>query len=230
MNRSRVFRPARVLPESILVRLPDLREMRREALAGEAEAIARAIESDVEGCADREAELQASLDEARERMERREREHAEEIARIREEADRAVRESVERFTGAAKEMMAQREDMILSAEEGLVRLAVSVARRIVSDAVKVDETLVLDTIRRALRHVVEKESVVLRVNPEDIRIVREHGSDWLAVLEGTRSLEIVEDGRVRRGGCLVETEAGNVEAQLDKQLKTIERALVEKVR
>ena len=230
MSRSRVFRTARVLPESILVRLPDLREIRREAFAGEADAIARAIESDVEECADREAELQASLDEMRERMERREREHAEETARIGEEADRRVRESVERFTGAVKDMMAQREDLILAAEEEVVRLAVAVARRIVGDAVRVEEELVLDTVRRALRHVVEKESVVLRVNPEDLRIVREHESDWLAVLEGTRSLDIVEDGRVRRGGCLVETEAGNVEAQIEKQLATIERALVEKVR
>ncbi|MBN1826866.1 MAG: hypothetical protein JW958_11425 [Candidatus Eisenbacteria bacterium] len=230
MNSRRVFRSARVLPESILVRLPDPRHADREGLAGEAEWIANAIESDVKDCVDREAELKASLDEMRERLERREREHAEELTRARAEGEHAVREAVEKFAGAAKDLMAQREDLFLASEETVVRLAVAVARRIVGDAVQVDEALVLETVRRALRLVTEKESVVLRVNPEDLKIVREHGSDWLAILEGTRSLEIVEDGRVRRGGCLVETEAGNVEAQLEKQLQTLEKALVERVR
>ena len=75
----------------------------------------------------------------------------------------------------------------------------------------------------------EKEKVVVRVHPNDLKTVREHRSEWLSMLEGTRSLEIVEDERISAGGCLVETEAGNVEAQIERQIKVLERALIETV-
>ena len=125
---------------------------------------------------------------------------------------------------------AQQRDLLLQSEETVVRIAVAVARKIVGDAIAVRDDAVLETVRNALKHVVEKESVSIHVNPEDLKIVREHGSEWLAALEATRSLEVQEDERIGRGGCLVETEAGNVEAQIDKQLKALERALVEEVK
>ncbi len=147
-----------------------------------------------------------------------------------EEAAGPVAEIVGRFTSMMDDFAAQQSDLVRSSEETVVRLAVAVARRILGDVVAADEEAVLETVRRALKQVVEKENVIIHVNPEDLRIVREHGSEWLGRLEGTRSLEIQEDERIGRGGCLVETESGNVEAQIEKQLKTLERALIEKVR
>lgn len=173
-----------------------------------------------------EQELRAALGDLEKRWVEREKEFAGAESR----AEEKVAEAVKRLTSIADDFMAQREDLFKSAEETVLRLAVAIARRVVGDIVAVKEDVVLETVRRALGYVVEKERVTVRVNPEDLRTVREHQSEWLDLVEGTRSLNIEEDERIRKGGCLVETETGNVEAQIEKQLQTLERVLVETVK
>ena len=55
------------------------------------------------------------------------------------------------------------------------------------------------------------------------------GNVMAEVIVTVGDLEIVEDDRIGAGGCLVETEAGNVEAQIEKQLKGLEQALIEMI-
>lgn len=212
---TRVIRTNRILTESCVVGLP---------AGGRGEATPE------ESARERERMALVRLAEMQKRWEEREAAMEAEIAAARGEAERPVKDIVERFTSMITDFVTQQRELVRSSEETVVRLAVAMARRIVGDAIAVDEDTVLGTVRRALGHVVEKEQVVVRVHPGDLRVVREHGSEWLAALEGTRSLEIQEDERIARGGCLVETEAGNVEGQIEKQLQTLERALVEAVR
>lgn len=223
MRSSRVIRPARVLEDSFQVLVPCPSTSEPEGECGGESEVAR-------GALERERELQVEL-QARERQwEEREEAHAEELRRAEARASEEIGKAVERFTSIVDDFMAQREDLLKSSEETVVRLAVAIARRIVGEAVEVNDEIVLEAIRRALKHVVDKENVAVRVNPRDLKIVREHRSDWLGIVEGTRSLEIEEDERIHPGGCLVETEGGNVEAQIGKQIQTLEKALVERVR
>lgn len=227
MRPPRVIRPARVLPDVFPVLIP---EDRGKGTINAATAIAE--EDRVES--EQEQELRAVLCDLEQRWEQREQEHAEELSRLgaqeREKAEEEIRTVVSRFTSIVEDFLAQREDLLKSSEETVMRLALAVARRVILEAIEVDGEVVLETVRRALRHIIDKENVTIRVNPEDLKIVREHSSEWLGIVEGTRSLEIEEDDRIRRGGCLVETEAGNVEAQIDKQIQTLEKALIESIR
>ncbi|MFH1278415.1 MAG: FliH/SctL family protein [Candidatus Eisenbacteria bacterium] len=215
---SRVIRPTRLREEARMVSLPPAG--RNDAAAPDELGAAR----------ERERAALEKIAEYERRWNDREAGFDARLAAAAEDAARPVEEIVGRFTSMMDDFEAQRRDLVRSSEDTVVRLAVAVARRILSEAVTVDEEGVLETVRRALKQVVEKENVIIHVNPDDLRIVREHGSEWLGILEGTRSLEIQEDDRIGRGGCLVETESGNVEAQIEKQLKTLERALIEKVR
>jgi flagellar assembly protein FliH len=227
MPSSRVIRPTRVLSEAFRVVVPEGAIGGRVCRGGVGEAGELS-------CEERGRELAEALTRMEERWEEREQEHAEQLRRVQMEAEEAARERIEeavsKFTSVVDDFLAQREDLLKSSEESIVRLAVAIARRIVGDGIAVNQEAVLETVRRALKQIVEKEHVVIRVNPADLKIVREHASEWLGIVEGTRALEIEEDERIRRGGCLVETESGNVEAQIDKQLQTLEKALVEGVR
>ena len=53
----------------------------------------------------------------------------------------------------------------------MVRLAVAVARRIVGDAVRLDDQVVLTTVRRALQHAAEAQRVVVQVHPSELQLV-----------------------------------------------------------
>jgi flagellar biosynthesis/type III secretory pathway protein FliH len=68
--------------------------------------------------------------------------------------------------------------------------------------------------------------VVLRIHPEDAPAARD-GAGRLARALGRAAVELREDPSVPRGGAVVDTEAGRVDAGLEAQLEVLARALEE---
>jgi flagellar assembly protein FliH len=70
----------------------------------------------------------------------------------------------------------------------------------------------------------------VHVHPSDLQLVEQHASGWAGLTPRARTVRFQADPHVGRGGCVVETESGHVIADLDEQLRTLEAALVERVR
>jgi flagellar assembly protein FliH len=144
------------------------------------------------------------------------------------EANRAdIEKQVAAFTSMADDLVAQRKRLVRESEVAVIRLSCEVARKIVGEAADTNETVASDIVKEALEHLVDKQKVTIRVNPEDVAVLKRNQSEWLAAANSTGSVKILEDARIRRGGCLVEGDSGNVEAQIDRQVEVIEKALVE---
>lgn len=119
---------------------------------------------------------------------------------------------------------AQRNGVIEAAEPELVRLAMAVAERIVYDHVAVDPNVVLENVRHALTRLVGREVVTLRVNPADLEVIRQY-RESTAASNDVEHLRIVEDQRVDRGGVVIETDAGTIDAKVSTQLREARRAV-----
>jgi flagellar assembly protein FliH len=124
-----------------------------------------------------------------------------------------------------QELWEHREAVLAEVEPDVVRLALEVARRVVGDVASKERSVVERTVTEALRRVSGRDHLTLRINPEDLEPVRAERERWLALVEGVEHLEIVEDRRVPRGGALVTTRSGSVDARWTTQLAEIERAL-----
>jgi flagellar assembly protein FliH len=112
-------------------------------------------------------------------------------------------------------------------ERTVVQLAVTIAELIVKREVSIDREVVLREAREALRRVVGVQLITLRVNPFDLELVRGQKPALMAGSEGIREMRIEPDEAVGRGGCIVESESGNVDARLSTQLRNIETALLD---
>ena len=112
-----------------------------------------------------------------------------------------------------------------NAETELRTLAVRIAEKILGRELQVDAGAVVDVARAALKHAGEPREVILRCAAEDLEAL-ERGKPRL--VERCRAAQVVvfrADPGVTRGGCIVETELGVIEARLSTQLDAIERAL-----
>lgn len=118
----------------------------------------------------------------------------------------------------------ERRKIILSAEPELVRLAVGIAERVIHQQVALDRSVVVEMARTAVTRLVDRESVTVRVNPADIERMREHRDEMLAYGD-IKNLRIIEDQRVDRGGVIVETEAGTIDAKISTQLAEAKKVL-----
>jgi flagellar assembly protein FliH len=186
------------------------------------------------GRASTEQLLQAELAAMQQRWLQREQEHEQAVEEAEGRGAAAVRQevaaAVQHLTVIVDTLRSQHEEVFRAADETVVRLALAIARRIIGDAVQHDESLVLTTVHRALEHAAEAQRVVVHIHPSDLQLVEQHASGWAGLTPRARTVRFVADAHVGRGGCVVETESGHVIAELEEQLRTLETALVERVR
>jgi flagellar assembly protein FliH len=119
---------------------------------------------------------------------------------------------------------AERHKIIESAEPELVRLSVAIAERVLHAHVAVEPGAVLEIVRSAISRIVDRETITVRVNPADLELMREH-RDQLMAMNDVDNMRLIEDQRVDRGGVVVETEAGTVDAKLTTQLREVRRLM-----
>lgn len=117
-----------------------------------------------------------------------------------------------------------RRALITSAESEILRLAVEIAERILLHEVERNSASVVELAREAVARLVERETVTIRVHPGDLEQIRKHRDEFLDVGD-IQQLRIVEDQRVDRGGVMVETDGGTIDARVTTQLNEARRVL-----
>jgi flagellar assembly protein FliH len=118
----------------------------------------------------------------------------------------------------------ERHKLIESAEPELVRLAMGIAERVLHQQIALDRGVVVEMAKAAIARLVDRESITIRVNPSDLERMREHREEMLAVGD-VKNVRIIEDQRVDRGGVVVETDAGSVDAKIATQVTEARRVL-----
>ena len=84
-------------------------------------------------------------------------------------------------------------------------------------------------IVQALRKLKSKADVVIRVNLADLELATEHTKDLIEKVERVGKITLMEDSTVDRGGCIIETDFGQIDARISSQLKEIEERVLDLV-
>lgn len=154
----------------------------------------------------------------------------EEAARIREQAYRegfeaGFRDGVARGEESAREILeraravlaaaeAERTATINRLEKEILELAQEIARRIVAAEIKTNQEVVLAIMKEALTLVRDRPHVLVLVHPDDLAVCQQARQQFEALLPDNAVLRILPDLRVERGGCIVDTGEGVVDATL----------------
>ena len=104
----------------------------------------------------------------------------------------------------------------------VLELSLDVARQIVAGELAARPERILDVVNLALKQMAEtSREARLLLNPDDAVLVRPHLDQ---VLDKNR-LRIVEDARIVRGGCLIETGQGDLDATLPARWRQVVQVL-----
>jgi flagellar assembly protein FliH len=103
-------------------------------------------------------------------------------------------------------------------ESHAVDLALFLAEKVIGGALAVQPDLVVEAVRGALRGIVERERVTVLVHPDDLELVRDAMDGVRASLGGIEHCEVQAERRVSRGGAIVRTPDGDVDARLETKL------------
>ncbi len=142
-------------------------------------------------------------------------------------AEAELRDKRQEVEALVAELNAQQDTFFARLEQEAIELALAVAAKVLDYEVEAHPEIVVAQVRRCLRRVKERERIRLRVHPDDVALVRAQKEDLVRTYDGIERLDILDDQRVGRGGCEVESVNGILDARLDRQLKEVARALQE---
>jgi flagellar assembly protein FliH len=130
-----------------------------------------------------------------------------------------------KYSEALQEISSLKSVLRSQVEREVVKLAVEVAKKIVYREIHIDPAIIQTLVRVALSHVAEKSSVTIYLNPVDYAYLIKQRPE-LAQPDG-REMVFLSDNSIAQGGCLIQTECGDIDARIEEKFREVENAFFE---
>ena len=108
-------------------------------------------------------------------------------------------------------------------EKVVIDLSVSIAEKIIKKEVN-RETIINDVLKESIKKVIGSNKIFVKLNPNDFEIINQESQAQFNN-DSYNKIKFESDERIEKGGCLVETEIGNVDARISSQLNEISKQL-----
>ena len=138
-----------------------------------------------------------------------------------------VERLVERMHKIIDSVQDKRQEILDNTEQQIVDLVILMTRKVVKIMSDNQKSVIMANVVQALKKVKGRGDVTLRVNLSDIKLTTEHVQDFIREVENIKNISIVEDSSVEKGGCIVETDFGAVDARIASQLSELETKILE---
>ena len=138
------------------------------------------------------------------------------------EAEKEITKKVDGLLSLSEGAIRAREELLCRGEPEVIELAIGIAEKIVGQELTVNPEIVASMVHRALDRAGKSDTYYLHVNPADAQVVKEYLRQDLTEV----TCEIVADSHIERGGCVIATSHGHVDAQVSSQFAEVRTALL----
>lgn len=132
-------------------------------------------------------------------------------------------EGMAQATELATKLEALKGAFYQNAEAEIISLVMEIAEKVIGRMVQDHREAIISIVRQAVESALG-DRVTIRLNPEDYKKVHTQIKVLQENLDKSRRLVFKEDDTISAGGCVVETEVGMIDAQLETQLRAIRKA------
>ncbi|MDR1949646.1 MAG: flagellar assembly protein FliH [Spirochaetaceae bacterium] len=137
-----------------------------------------------------------------------------------------VERLIERTQTVLERAQDKRGEILAETEQQIVDLVLLITRKVVKAISESQRDVVISNIIQALRKVKSRGDIFIRVNLVDVKLSTEHIKNFIQLAEGKQNIRIVEDSTVDPGGCVIETDFGEIDARISSQLAELESKIL----
>jgi flagellar assembly protein FliH len=147
--------------------------------------------------------------------------------RLQEECQRIMKPQLEQINHLVTAVQNAWKQFSVSVENVVITLSLAAAEQVIKKEVQNDDRIILNQIREGLKRISGVEHLKLRLHPDDEKIVRQSRAELLAHVDSVRDIVVEPDETVSRGGCILESESGSIDATVETQTKKMAELLTE---
>lgn len=116
-------------------------------------------------------------------------------------------------------------------QKTIVPVALKAAKKIVGREIELSEDVIVDIVASNLKAAAQHKKVTIYVNKKELEVLEKNKQQLRDLFENLESISIRPREDITPGGCIIETEVGIINAQIEHRWNVLERAfesLVEK--
>ena len=138
-----------------------------------------------------------------------------------------VERLIERTQVVLERAQEKRGEILKETEKQIIDLVLLIARKVIKVISENQRNIIITNVIEALRKVKSRGDVIIRVNLADLQLATEHKEDFIRFIEKAKSIQVIEDSSVDPGGCIIETDFGEIDARIASQLAELENKILE---
>jgi flagellar assembly protein FliH len=232
-EREAMIRSARAETDGIIKEAEEAAFQEVKRKTDEAQSLKRQAQDEAEKIVAEAQEKAREIEEASRSAFETERKDAEERGRIagREagfaEGKAEVERLIQRTQVVLERAQDKRAEILAETEQEIIDLVLLISRKVIKIISENQRNVVISNVIQALRKVKGRGNIIIRVNMVDVKLTTEHIKEFIQLVEGSKSLQVVEDSTVDPGGCVIETDFGEIDARISSQLAELESKILE---
>ncbi|MCX7746996.1 MAG: FliH/SctL family protein [Clostridia bacterium] len=143
------------------------------------------------------------------------------------EAQKQYQDLIQEAEITREHAMMEYKQILEGIEQDAVSVILEVARKVIGAEISFNKEDLLYLVKEAFEHCTHRESVTLKVSPDDYAYLTQNKDKLLSMVQGMGDLEIKKDASLSVGACILETPYGSIDAGVNTKLKKIEEAFRE---
>lgn len=138
-------------------------------------------------------------------------------------------DAVNMMTQVIEQLKNYHAQILADSQKDIAKMAIAIAEKVLHKEIMMDPATVISVVKNALSKVGFKRQFVVHVNPLDLEVLKGASDQIRSVLDNYESLNFKASPQVAPGGCIVQTESGSVDAQIDRQFGEVREAVMNAV-
>jgi flagellar assembly protein FliH len=105
----------------------------------------------------------------------------------------------------------------------VIKVSEKIAEKVLQKKMEMDSTIE-KILEQNLKKIIGANDIIIKLNPYDNKLIQKSSKEYLAS-SGITKIRFENNDNIQVGGCLIESEIGNLDARIETQINEIIRAL-----
>ncbi len=133
-------------------------------------------------------------------------------------------ELLELHQGVVESLRRAVPDVVQQTENAFMQLALECAKKIVAN-IPISAEMAEAVVREAVLQTKETAEIMIQMHPDDLALLRKNQSPILQGLPEAGPLKFIGSSEITRGGCLVQTRFGLLDARRETKVEQLQESL-----
>lgn len=123
-----------------------------------------------------------------------------------------------------------RQEIIRAVEPQVVELSLKIAKTLLKTSVILEADLIRDIVAEAISLLAGEESIIVKVNPQDLAVCRNQKDFFKDLLTEDAAIRFLPSEGVEKGSCIVQGQFSLVESNLEERFQVLQEKLLEEAK